>query len=73
MIRCRTKLAPEDSAPEVVERKELLAAEAVLDTGEGFKIVAYLDSNGDWSVRVYGTVHPAPEVLTGNWKPETLR
>ena len=71
MIRCRTKTQAEDDRPVISERKELLAAETVLDTGEGFKITAYLDVNGDWSVRVQSTDLPSAGqqmLYVGNWR-----
>lgn len=71
MIRCRAKIQREDEPPQISERRELLAAETVLDTGEGFKVTTYLDSNGDWSVRIQSTDMPTAgqQILyTGNWK-----
>jgi hypothetical protein len=69
MIRCRTKVQTEDEAPLVSERTHLLAAETVLDTGEGFKIIIYLDSNGDWSIKLDSTNPKQAELFhAGNWR-----
>lgn len=71
MIRIRTKTLAEDDQPVIHELRGLTAAEAGLDTGEGFKIITYLDSNGDWSVRIESTDFPTAgqQILySGNWK-----
>lgn len=54
MIRLRTKTIAEDDQPRVIETKGWLAAEAVLDTEQGFKITVYLDSNGDFTIQMIG-------------------
>jgi len=71
MLRFRVKSQAEDEPPRTLERQGQVAVEAVLDTGEGFKLTSYLDLNGDWSVRIQSTDLPSAgqQILyAGNWK-----
>lgn len=77
MIAIRTKLlGPGEEVPVTAERTHQVAAEAVLDTGEGFKITVYLDSNGDYTITrdgpgrwMFGTERlPESDRITGRWK-----
>jgi hypothetical protein len=75
MIRFATKFQREDEQPVRIARNDCLAAETVLDTGEGFKITVYLDSNGDFTIAYIGSppgifggqINPTGRIV-GKWK-----